>query len=98
MPRGRESSEGPDWEYELKLDGYRAIGFKLNGRVRLMPRNGKNFARRFPNIGLARNKLPDETMVDGEVVALDHAGRPHSTLCKTMAARINHSRFMFSTF
>jgi hypothetical protein len=36
--------EGDDWEYELKLDGYRAIGYKSNGKVHLRSRNNKDFA------------------------------------------------------
>jgi bifunctional non-homologous end joining protein LigD len=40
--------EADDWGYELKLDGYRAIGFKSNGKVQLRSRNNKNFAARYP--------------------------------------------------
>jgi len=36
--------EGEDWAYELKLDRYRAIAFKENGRVHLRSRNNKDFA------------------------------------------------------
>src|SRR5438045_4588333 len=39
--------EGEDWAYELKLDGYRAIAFKSNGRVHLRSRNNKDFALRY---------------------------------------------------
>jgi ATP-dependent DNA ligase len=35
--------EGPSWTYELKFDGYRALGVKANGQVRLLSRNGKDF-------------------------------------------------------
>ena len=35
--------EGPSWEYELKLDGYRALGLKTEGGTRLYSRNGKDF-------------------------------------------------------
>jgi ATP-dependent DNA ligase len=31
--------EGPEWGYELKLDGYRAAGIKTDGHVRLRSRN-----------------------------------------------------------
>jgi bifunctional non-homologous end joining protein LigD len=35
--------EGPAWTYELKFDGYRALGMKTGGKVRLLSRNGKGF-------------------------------------------------------
>src|SRR5260370_7921491 len=38
--------------------------------------NGKNFNKRYPYIGEALADLPPETVVDGEVVALDDFGRP----------------------
>ena len=39
--------EGPAWAYELKFDGYRALGIKAAGKIRLLSRNGKDFTRRF---------------------------------------------------
>jgi hypothetical protein len=45
--------DGPEWRYELKLDGYRAIGFKTDGQVQLWLRNGKDFVRRFPEVAKA---------------------------------------------
>ena len=68
------------WEYQLKLDGYRAIAFTANGKVHLRSRNDNDFSLRYPAVmkGLAR--LPDDTVVDGEVVALDAEGRPSFSL------------------
>jgi DNA ligase D-like protein (predicted ligase) len=68
--------EGPNWLYELKLDGYRAIAAKADGRVLLWSRNGKDFGRKYPSIVTALTNLPDNTVVDGEIVALDEAGKP----------------------
>jgi hypothetical protein len=34
--------EEPGWSYELKFEGYRALGVKANGKVRLLSRNGKD--------------------------------------------------------
>jgi ATP-dependent DNA ligase len=43
---------GGQWLHEIKHDGFRIIGRKSNGRVRLYSRPGNDFTRRFPLIGL----------------------------------------------
>ena len=68
--------EGPAWQYELKLDGYRAIGVRTHSVVQLWSRNKKDFSWRFPDVFGALNSLPLETVLDGEVVALDGDGKP----------------------
>jgi bifunctional non-homologous end joining protein LigD len=68
--------EGPDWTYEVKLDGYRAIAVKNSRGITLYSRNGNNFNKRYPYIVEALSDLPQDTVIDGEVVALDDAGRP----------------------
>jgi DNA ligase D-like protein (predicted ligase) len=68
--------EGTDWTYEVKLDGYRAIGVKVSSQATIYSRNGKNFNSRYPHLAEALGDLPADTVVDGEVVALDDSGRP----------------------
>jgi bifunctional non-homologous end joining protein LigD len=68
--------EGPEWTYEIKLDGYRALAFKKSGKVHLRSRNDNDFNARYPGIGAALAPLPNDTLIDGEVVALDEDGRP----------------------
>jgi len=64
------------WEYQLKFDGYRAIAFKSGGRVHLRSRNNKDFSSRYSGVVAGLARLPDETVIDGEVVALGPDGRP----------------------
>ena len=68
--------EGAPWLYELKLDGFRAIAFKSNRMVHLRSRNDNDFARRYPGVVKALAGLPDNTVIDGEVVAFGEDGRP----------------------
>jgi bifunctional non-homologous end joining protein LigD len=67
-------SEGGLWLYEL--DGFRAEAIKSGGRVHLRSRNDKDFNVRYPAIVQALAAMPDETVIDGEIVALDELGRP----------------------
>lgn len=68
------------WQIELKLDGYRALAIKTRGKLELRSRNNNDFNRRYPHIVKALDSLPDETVVDGEVVAFDEDGRPSFNL------------------
>jgi DNA ligase D-like protein (predicted ligase) len=67
---------GADWVYELKLDGYRALVMKKRGVVTVFSRRGNNLNGWFPSIAAAFSFLPDDTIVDGEVVVLDQRGVP----------------------
>jgi DNA ligase D-like protein (predicted ligase) len=81
-----ELPSGPDWLYELKLDGYRALVVKAGSVVTLYSRRGNNLNIRFPMIARACSFLPKDTIVDGEVVVLDDMGKPSFSA-------LQHSRF-----
>lgn len=76
----REVQQLPDdrnWVYEIKWDGYRALGFKHGDVVQLRSRNNKNLGADFPAVlDALRTLKADTALVDGEVVALDEQGRP----------------------
>jgi bifunctional non-homologous end joining protein LigD len=68
--------DSSQWLFELKLDGYRAIAFKRGRTVHLRSRNDNDFASRYPAVVAALATLPDNTVIDGEIVAFDEDGRP----------------------
>ena len=72
--------EGPLWTYELKFDGYRALAIRTARTVTLRSRNNKSFDAPYPEVSAALRGLPEETVVDGEIVALDDQGRPRFNL------------------
>src|SRR5439155_1558309 len=67
--------EGKDWLYEVKFDGYRCLAGRDSTGVTLWSRRGNLYTNQFPHIARAAERLPLNTLVDGEVVALDQSGR-----------------------
>ena len=76
LVRTEKLPEGSNILYEIKFDGYRAIAFKTGGKIHLRSRNDNDFAARYPSIAKALQSVPDETVIDGEIVALDGEGKP----------------------
>ncbi len=66
--------DDPDWEFEVKWDGYRAIATMDRNHVTLVSRNGKSFAEKFPPVFEAIQAWGIRAVVDGEVVAIDENG------------------------
>lgn len=68
----------PQWLWEPKLDGYRVLAFvDRHGRVQLRSRRGQDLTAAFPALvaELAQQQVAG-LLLDGEIVALDAAGRP----------------------
>jgi ATP-dependent DNA ligase len=81
---------------EIKLDGYRALAVKSGSVVTLFSRRRKSLNRQFPYIVERLADLPDGTVVDGELVAIDDSGRPDFHLLQNFrakAARIHYYIF-----
>jgi bifunctional non-homologous end joining protein LigD len=84
-PMLAESIEKPfddkDWLFEIKWDGYRAIAFIENGKVRLVSRNQNELTLRYPELKDMPEFVKAKTAIlDGEVVALDGDGRASFSL------------------
>jgi bifunctional non-homologous end joining protein LigD len=85
-----EAFDDPDWLFELKLDGIRAIALKNADKVEMWTRNALTLAHRFPTVARAMADLPADTAIlDGEIVALDDKGYSHFSLIQP---RIHLSR------
>ena len=68
--------EGDEWQYEAKLDGYRALAVKSAGTITLLSRRNNSLSSEFPELMEALKAMPDDTVIDGEIVALDPSGKP----------------------
>ncbi|HSZ63212.1 MAG TPA: non-homologous end-joining DNA ligase [Terriglobales bacterium] len=73
--------DNPDWLFEIKWDGYRAIAFIEDGRVRLVSRTQNDLMAQFRDLSnLPEFIKAERAILDGEIVALDEEGRPSFSL------------------
>jgi bifunctional non-homologous end joining protein LigD len=76
-----EPFDDPEWLFEIKWDGYRAIAFVTEGKVRLVSRNQNDLTARYPELQSIPSFVKAETAIlDGEVAALDDEGRASFSL------------------
>ncbi|HSU56707.1 MAG TPA: non-homologous end-joining DNA ligase [Candidatus Dormibacteraeota bacterium] len=75
--RVAELPEGPDWEYEVKWDGYRIQAIKEGSTIHLFSRRGATYTDKFKTITKAATGIQARSAVlDGEVIALGPEGQP----------------------
>lgn len=65
-----------EWAFEMKWDGIRAIAEVAHGQVRLSSRNGIDITNTYPELAELADAVDGDAILDGEIVALNKAGRP----------------------
>lgn len=72
---GRLPKDDEHWAFEVKWDGVRAIAHWRGGRLRLESRNLNDISSRYPELQALGEQIGKrETVLDGEIVALDERG------------------------
>ncbi|MEP7106472.1 MAG: DNA ligase D [Ferruginibacter sp.] len=66
--------EDPEWLFEVKWDGYRALSFINNGKVEILSRNNKSFDEKFYPVHQELLKWKINAVVDGEILVLNEKG------------------------
>src|SRR5581483_5447207 len=76
LKRHRKPFSHPDWFFELKHDGFRALAFVEHGRCKLVSRNGNDFSS-FADLtqSIPKELNAEAAVLDGEIVCLDESGR-----------------------
>src|SRR5690242_16148189 len=80
----RQASRPPSLDVGIKLDGWRMEVVKTGGRVTLYSRRAKVFNAQFSYIAQELEYLPNKTVLDGELVAVDASGRPSFNLLQNL--------------
>lgn len=78
-----DAFDDPAWLFEIKWDGYRAIA-ETGPRLRLYSRNGLSFQQAYPTVWNALGRIKQRLVLDGEIVALDRAGKPSFQLLQNV--------------
>ncbi len=88
--------DDPDWIFETKWDGFRAVALVEPGEAKLYSRNGLDISRKYPSIVAALAKIKDSAVLDGELVALDAHGRSRFQLLQN--AEREPARLLYCVF
>jgi bifunctional non-homologous end joining protein LigD len=70
-----EPFDDPNWVYEVKWDGYRALSYINNGSVSISSRNNKSFEAKYYPIASVMKKWPINVVLDGEIVVIGKDGK-----------------------
>ena len=82
-----------DWLFEVKWDGVRGIAYLTNGEVSVRSRAGREISLEYPEVRDLANQLDaTEAIIDGELVALDAAGRSNFQKLQNRASVRNPSQ------
>jgi bifunctional non-homologous end joining protein LigD len=85
------------WLFEIKWDGYRAVGTKHKDQLELYSRNQLDFSEKYSPIIEALRAFTHDVIVDGEIVALDEHGKPHFEWLQSWA-RDQHGELVYYIF
>jgi bifunctional non-homologous end joining protein LigD len=86
-PTDRPPFDHPDWVFEIKWDGYRAVAEIDKKNIRFYSRNGLTFDKAYPKVYEALRTIKTSCTIDGEVVVFDKQGRPSFQLMQNYDSR-----------
>ena len=85
--------DNPDWLFEIKWDGYRAVSFIEHGELRLVSRNQNDLTAQFSELReLPKFVKAENAILDGEIVAVDEQGRSSFSLMQQRTGIRSHGR------
>jgi bifunctional non-homologous end joining protein LigD len=70
-----EPFDDPDWIYEVKWDGYRALAYVSKGKATLSSRNNKSFTEKYYPITAAMEDWTINAVLDGEILVIEKDGK-----------------------
>jgi bifunctional non-homologous end joining protein LigD len=88
--------DDPDWVFETKWDGFRAVAVAAPGHALLYSRNLNDISKKYPSICQALSAIEHEAVLDGELVALDAHGRSRFQLLQN--AEREPARLLYCVF
>ncbi len=93
----KEPFDHPDWIFEVKWDGYRAVAEIREGSVSLYSRNRLSFNRKFSPITAALEKFGFAAVLDGEIVVVDERGHPDFQMLQDYQ-KTGHGQLLYYVF